>query len=1579
MRKPDQQKTEGLALSVLQKRLFFLNEISKNSIAFNRPLFFKVNQGIDQKRFEASIKAVLKKHNILRTVFRLVGKEPYQFVLDEIAVEIKFYAKATFFKEKDFTTQFVKPFVLQDRTPLRIEVLKIEDNSHLVGIDCHEILLDEVSQHIFIKELQKQYQLNEPFNDSVQFDDNHKDKNVVKDNTVRNAHKFFWTEQFRDYPEKLELPLDFSRPLIKTHKGERVSVDLEEETFLKLGKLQEASGIQMFDVLFGVFTVFLGKITNQEDISIGTVADQRMHTKTKNTLGNFTDTVVLRNYHNGHIIFNNFLKTVANHRSESLKNMGYTYEELINDLNLDCNISRNPLFDVMFLYKTAALKPENFNQNWKIYNAETVISKHDLTLVVIEDADKISFDFEYTTDLFKKESVLRFANYFLNVIRGVVENQDIRIKDINILPGEEKVKLLHQFNDTYSSLPELKTVMHLFDDLVNRNPEATAYIYEEDIITYRQLNDRVEKLAGYLKDIGLKKGELVASLIDRKPDYCIAFLAVIKNGGTFLPIYPEYPNNRINYILHESKAGFLIGEQKFLEQKGINFKGEKIGLQTAAHLINKAAPLKTNPSGYNESLYVIFTSGTTGFPKGVVNTETGLLNRLNWGWKQYGYGKNEVCCQKTGIGFADHIAELFSPLLKGVSSVIINDANARNARYLAKTIDEYKISRIVLVPSLLKELLKIKTAGKADLESLKYIFSSGDRLTMQLANKFYKLFQTTRLINLYGSAEVSADVTFYEIPRFSVDHILSYFKNLTQTEKSFRYLNTALKDVSDRGYFTTPNIELKYLTENFKVSKVSDRLVSPDEYNRRLEEEVIPYSINTASPTFIGHMTSALPDFVHEVSKLISQMNQNQVKIETSKSFTLLEREAIAMLHRLFYNESNIFYEEHIQKVNTNMGIVASGGTTANISAILSARNRALFGGDYIQKGEQGINVYDRLKEIGYDDMVIIGSELMHYSFKKTASLFGFGTKNIRYVPNDSKGVMSVEGLKETIKQCKKEKLLIIAVVGIAGSTERGSIDPLSKIAEVTKEHQLHFHVDAAWGGALMFSKKYRSLLQGIEEATSITICGHKQLFLPQGISVCLFKDVNYLSYNSVTANYQAQPDTFDFGRFTIEGSRPALSLCLHAALRILGTKGYELLINNGIEKANIFAGLIKSNHAFQLLSCQINILNYRYIPLKYRKMDKGGVFSAEINEEINRINERIQKEQFIRAKTFVSKTTIKDIDLKPMLVFRTVISNPLTTKKDLINVLNDQLHIIEEIFDEKNRLYPYDSESDRMETEYEANRQRETSVLIGKPLQNTQILIVDKYGNLQPEKVAGEICIGGLGLAKEYLYNKEETERRFKHTELLNGGRIYESGDIGRWNADGNLEYLGRKDDQVKIQGFRIELEEIVFHLNSYKYIEQSVVVAKPIKGEKHLVAYYVSPNTISDTEISEFLAEKLPGYMIPSFYVSIDKIPLNSNGKIDRNVLPDPQIKSTDHLLKPESDIEHALLTIWSEILSIDKGSIGTDANFFEIGGQSVWLIELAKQINKKFNKEITTREIFLKPTIKQQALLINPDTIH
>lgn len=470
------------------------------------------------------------------------------------------------------------------------------------------------------------------------------------------------------------------------------------------------------------------------------------------------------------------------------------------------------------------------------------------------------------------------------------------------------------------------------------------------------------------------------------------------------------------------------------------------------------------------------------------------------------------------------------------------------------------------------------------------------------------------------------------------------------------------------------------LERNFLDSQIPEEPTYVSEQADFLLKNVVAESVHVASPRFIGHMTSALPYFMLPLSKMMIALNQNLVKIETSKAFTPLERQVLGMLHRLIYNRNQSFYEENIQYSGSALGAFCSDGTIANLTSLWVAINR-LFRPqqDFAGIGEEGL--FAAMQHYGYQGAAILVSRRGHYSLKKAANLLGIGRRNLISIPTDSNNKIIVAELLEVIQRCKKQKIAIIAVVGIAGTTETGSVDPLNDLADVCEAHDIHFHVDAAWGGPTLFSKKYKHLLKGIERADSVTFDAHKQLYVPMGAGMAIFKDQKSLTLVAHYAEYIIRKGSRDLGRMTIEGSRPGMAMLVHSGLRIMGRKGYELLIDGGIERARAFSQMIKNTEDFELISePELNLLTYRFVPEDVRRFmqtcSKEELFN--INAHLNRLTITIQKEQRDRGASFVSRTALEPLKYNGQLinVFRVVLANPLTQIQHLEEILAEQREI---------------------------------------------------------------------------------------------------------------------------------------------------------------------------------------------------------------------------------------------------------------------------------------------------------------
>jgi glutamate decarboxylase len=399
------------------------------------------------------------------------------------------------------------------------------------------------------------------------------------------------------------------------------------------------------------------------------------------------------------------------------------------------------------------------------------------------------------------------------------------------------------------------------------------------------------------------------------------------------------------------------------------------------------------------------------------------------------------------------------------------------------------------------------------------------------------------------------------------------------------------------------------------------------------------------------------------------------------------------MMHRLVFDRPVDFYQHHVQNPESTLGVLTSGGTLANTTALWCARNAALPPArDFAGVEEEGFAA--ALHHYGFERAVIIGSSNMHYSFEKAAGVLGLGTRNLIRIAVDTRQRVDVAALRKAVDNCRASRTLVVAIIGVAGSTDSGSVDDLHALAQIAHDAGIHFHVDASWAGPLLFSRQHRSTLSGIEKADSVTIDGHKQLYLPMGIGMVMLRDPALAKTIEKQARYIIRPGSSDLGRRSLEGSRPAMALFLHAALHVLGQEGYEFLVNEGVRKARYLAARVSEMSEFEMmLDPETNIVNYRFIPEQFRDQVISGGLDAAANELINAANKELQRRQREAGASFVSRTTLDSTRYGagvPITVLRAVVANPLTTEDDIQAILEEQVRMgdLAALAEERNRRF---------------------------------------------------------------------------------------------------------------------------------------------------------------------------------------------------------------------------------------------------------------------------------------------------
>jgi len=470
---------------------------------------------------------------------------------------------------------------------------------------------------------------------------------------------------------------------------------------------------------------------------------------------------------------------------------------------------------------------------------------------------------------------------------------------------------------------------------------------------------------------------------------------------------------------------------------------------------------------------------------------------------------------------------------------------------------------------------------------------------------------------------------------------------------------------------------------------------------REIKDKVTVHSVKVGSPYYIGHMTSAIPYFMILLEIIIAALNQNQVKIETAKASSFVERELIAWMHRMIFNRNEGFYKKNIQNPRIAMGNVTSGGTMSNLTALLVAREKALPPGEHFP-GVRKAGIERALSYYGYSRMIVLVSKRGHYSLQKSANLLGLGEENVIEVPVDTFNRIDINALKRKIDSIKKddqergEKTKIMAIIGVAGTTETGNIDNLLELGKVARQEGAYFHVDAAWGGSALIVDEYRPMFQGIESADSVSLDVHKLLYCPMAMGIVVFRNEKDLEYLKQISQYVNRRDSVDTGRFTVEGSRPFACLKPWASLKIIGKDGFRLLLGQAREATSTFKRVLEESGNFEVLNNpELFILNYRFVPqtimeklgelLEVRKASSAKIGKQKIQNNIRSINKilnalNVQLQKSIRQDdtTFVSRTTLESTRYRPqrIVVLRAVLINPLINDEVLRTIVSTQKSI---------------------------------------------------------------------------------------------------------------------------------------------------------------------------------------------------------------------------------------------------------------------------------------------------------------
>ncbi|WP_341530410.1 amino acid adenylation domain-containing protein [Nostoc sp. UHCC 0302] len=771
---PQRQDYQPVYLSFSQQRLWFIDQLYHGSSFYHVSSALHLKGLLNVTALQQSLNEILKRHEAWRTIFVAGGEQPTQIVLSQLTWELA-VINVELLSDKDWQKEIKriaikeaqKPFNLANAPLVRATLLRLSEAEHILLLTIHHIITDGWSMGVFAQELATLYTAFCAGKPSplpklpIQYADFAIWQRDRLKGELLNTQLNYWKQQLAGQLPILQLPTDYPRSAIASFKGAKQYFTLSQELTKALNELSQQERCTLFMTLLAAFNTLLYRYTAQKDILVGSSIANRNRAELEGLLGLFVNNLVLRNNLSGNPTFRELLGRVREVTLNAYAHQDLPFEKLVEELQPERDLSRNPLFQVMFILQNAPdFVEEVSGLTLRSLEIDHGTSEFDISVSISESEQELSGFWEYNTDLFDAITIQRFIENFQTLLESIVVNPEQNISKLPLLTTKEQEQLLVKWNNTNADYPYDASLHHLFEQQVNRFPDALALISQSEQLTYQQLNQKVNQLAHYLKKLGVTTETIVAICLERSVDMIVAILAILKAGGAYLPLDPNYPVERLQFMLVDSQVSLMISHTSLINRLG---KVKAIALDTDWEIIQQEShenPLST--SSANHLAYVIYTSGSTGIPKGVLGTHRGTVNGLHWLWKTHPFAPGEVCCQKTAISFVDSVWEIFVPLLQQIPTIIIPDAIAKDPQLLLETLAEYQVSRLVLVPSLLRLLLDNYGHITQNLSHLKLWIASGEVLSIDLVNSFQQLLPNAKLINLYGSSEVSANVTYYD-------------------------------------------------------------------------------------------------------------------------------------------------------------------------------------------------------------------------------------------------------------------------------------------------------------------------------------------------------------------------------------------------------------------------------------------------------------------------------------------------------------------------------------------------------------------------------------------------------------------------------------------------------------------------------------------------------------------------------------------------------------------------------------------------------------------------------------------------
>ncbi|VEP15783.1 conserved hypothetical protein [Hyella patelloides LEGE 07179] len=758
-------RSENLPLSFAQQRLWFLDQLEGESAAYNMPTAVNLSGKLQTEALQFALNQIIQRHEALRTNFKVIDGSPVQVIakcqsLPLSLVDLQHLPKTKQSAEVEqiAITEAQKPFDLTQSPLLRITLLQLGKDSHVLLVNMHHIISDGWSIGIFIRELSTLYAVGANNSSSLQnyksplpplpiqyADFAHWQRKYLNGEILDNQLKY-WKQQLADAPPILELPTDYPRPPIQTFRGSSQKFKLDRALTEQLKTLTQESSATLFMTLLAAFTILLSRYSNQKDIVVGSPIANRNRSEIEPLIGFFVNTLVLRTNLEDDPTFFELLERVRETALDAYAHQDLPFERLVEELQSDRNLERNPLVQVVFALQNAptnSLSLPDIDLSPLEFDYRSV--RFDLEFHLWDLPEGLSGYFVYNADLFDDSTIAHLAKHFQTLLQAIVANPEQQVYSLPILSAAEKHQILEEWNDTSVDYPQDRCIHQLFEAQAEQTPDALAVVYEKEQLSYQELNQRANQLAHHLQTLGVKSETLVGICVDRSLDFIIGLLGILKAGGVYVPLDPSYPQARLSYMLSDSQISVLLTQQKLLA--GLSeHQADTVCLDTDWSVISGQSKDNLISSVTTNNLaYVIYTSGSTGNPKGVLVAHKNLLNLVFWHQRTFKVNSADRATQLAKTAFDASVWEIFPYLAAGASIHLVKPELLNSPLQLQNWLVSKEISIAFLPTPLAEELLHLEWSPNS---ALRIMLVGGDRLY-----QYPSASLPFKVINNYGPTE----------------------------------------------------------------------------------------------------------------------------------------------------------------------------------------------------------------------------------------------------------------------------------------------------------------------------------------------------------------------------------------------------------------------------------------------------------------------------------------------------------------------------------------------------------------------------------------------------------------------------------------------------------------------------------------------------------------------------------------------------------------------------------------------------------------------------------------------------------